>query len=98
MSTMAIRDRLLAAFQSEHRQHTDAVRAFLAEIESESREATEPELDEAFRRAHSLKAGARVCDLEAVETLSQRLESLFSRPAKVIWLWTRIRCSSHVGP
>jgi two-component system chemotaxis sensor kinase CheA len=37
------------------------------------------ELDEAFRRAHSLKGAARAMDLDAVEGLASGLETLFSR-------------------
>ncbi len=37
------------------------------------------EIDEAFRRAHSLKGAARAVDLEAVEGLASGLETLFSR-------------------
>ena len=37
------------------------------------------ELDEAFRRAHSLKGAARAVDLGAVEGLASGLETLFSR-------------------
>ena len=43
------------------------------------------DLEEAFRRAHSLKAAARVCDLAPVDDLGQRLETLsFQDPASGI--------------
>jgi two-component system chemotaxis sensor kinase CheA len=62
---------LLEAFRLEYREHVDGMRAALA--------SDPPDLEEAFRRAHSLKAAARVCDFEPVADLSRRLESLFSR-------------------
>jgi len=75
---MDIAERLLAAFQDEHKQLLDGLRSVLGAMEAEARSPTEAELEEAFRLAHSLKSGARVCGLSVLETLGQRLESLFS--------------------
>ena len=72
-----IRRRLLAAFQAEHREHLERIRAILAGMGEGG--APGPGLDEAFRRAHSLKGAARAVDLRPVETLAHRLETLFSR-------------------
>ncbi len=48
-------------------------------IEKTSGQPAGAELDEAFRRAHSLKGAARAVDLRPVEGLAHRLETLFSR-------------------
>ena len=48
-------------------------------LENVSDQAGGTELDEAFRRAHSLKGAARAVDLDAVEGLASGLETLFSR-------------------
>ncbi len=74
-----IRQKLLATFQIEHRDHVEQIRSLLAMIEKTSEQPTGAELDEAFRRAHSLKGAARAVDLRAVEGLAHRLETLFSR-------------------
>lgn len=74
-----IRQKLLATFQIEHRDHVDQIRSLLAMIESTAGAPAGPELDEAFRRAHSLKGAARAVDLRPVEGLAHRMETLFSR-------------------
>jgi len=74
-----IRQKLLATFQIEHRDHVEQIRSLLAMIEKTSGQPPSPELDEAFRRAHSLKGAARAVDLRPVEGLAHRLETLFSR-------------------
>lgn len=72
-----IRQKLLAAFQAEYREHLERMRGLLAK----NPEGGPPraDLDEVFRRAHSLKGAARAVDLRPVETLAHRLETLFSR-------------------
>ena len=79
-----IRQKLLATFQIEHRDHIEQIRSFLATIvgdanASDGGQPASAELEEAFRRAHSLKGAARAVDLSAVEGLAHRLETLFSR-------------------
>jgi two-component system chemotaxis sensor kinase CheA len=74
-----IRQKLLAAFQIEHRDHIEQIRVFLARTTSSAAPPTGAELEEAFRRAHSLKGAARAVDLNTVEGLAHRLETLFSR-------------------
>ncbi|KAA2212078.1 hybrid sensor histidine kinase/response regulator [Teichococcus oryzae] len=70
-----LRQELLAAFEVEHREHLEAMRAALAAVE-----AGRPfEQREAFRRAHSLKGAARAVDLPAVEERAHRLEATFAR-------------------
>jgi two-component system, chemotaxis family, sensor kinase CheA len=74
-----IRQKLLATFQIEHRDHVEQIRSLLAMIEKTAGQPSGPELDEAFRRAHSLKGAARAVDLRPVEGLAHRMETLFSR-------------------
>ena len=71
--------RLLAAFQIEHKEHLESIRSLLARMEQQGGAPAREDLDEAFRRAHSLKGAARLAGLPPVETLADRLESLFSR-------------------
>jgi two-component system, chemotaxis family, sensor kinase CheA len=73
------RQKLLATFQIEHRDHVEQIRSLLAMIEKTSGQQARAGLDEAFRRAHSLKGAARAVDLRPVEGLAHRLETLFSR-------------------
>lgn len=72
---MDIRQQLLAAFEAEHREHIDAIRAGLAG----GREGRQPDWNDIFRRAHSLKGAARAVDLPPVEAVAHRLEALFER-------------------
>lgn len=72
---MDIRQQLLAAFEAEHREHVDAIRAALRAA-ADGRPA---DWTDVFRRAHSLKGAARAVDLPPVEALSHVLESLFEQ-------------------
>ncbi|MBI2504350.1 MAG: response regulator [Candidatus Latescibacteria bacterium] len=72
-----IRQKLLAAFQAEHREHLEQIRGILGKRAEGG--PLGADLDEVFRRAHSLKGAARAVDLRPVETLAHRLETLFSR-------------------
>lgn len=68
-----LRQRLLAAFRVESREHLEYIRA-----RAEAGDIA-AQVDEVFRRAHSLKGAARAVDLGGVESLAHRLESLFAR-------------------
>ncbi|WP_375462776.1 response regulator [uncultured Methylobacterium sp.] len=70
-----IRQLLLAAFEVEHREHIDAIRAALGAAGT----GRVPDWNDIFRRAHSLKGAARAVDLPPVEAVAHRLESLFER-------------------
>lgn len=74
-----IQQKLLATFQIEHRDHVEQIRSLLAMVASTGAQPAGPELEEAFRRAHSLKGAARAVDLHPIEELAHRLETLFSR-------------------
>lgn len=71
---MDIRQRLLAAFDLEHKDHLAAIRNALRDAEATG-EA--PDLVDIHRRAHSLKGAARAVDLPEVEAISHRLEAAF---------------------
>lgn len=75
----AIHQKLAAIFQGEHAEHLEHIRSILALLENVAETKGRGEIDEAFRRAHSLKGAARAVDLEAVEGLASGLETLFSR-------------------
>lgn len=70
-----IRQRLLAAFELEHKEHLAAIRDALRLAENQGAERLD--LSEIHRRAHSLKGAARAVDLPEVEAVAHRLESLF---------------------
>jgi two-component system chemotaxis sensor kinase CheA len=76
---IGIREKLAAIFQAEHAEHLGQIRSILALLENVSEVRGRSELDEAFRRAHSLKGAARAVDLPPVEGLAQGLETMFSR-------------------
>jgi two-component system chemotaxis sensor kinase CheA len=75
----AIRQKLAAIFQGEHAEHLEHIRSILALFENVGETHGRTEIDEAFRRSHSLKGAARAVDLDAVEGLASGLETLFSR-------------------
>ncbi|RDI62613.1 hybrid sensor histidine kinase/response regulator [Microvirga subterranea] len=69
-----IRKQLQAAFEIEHREHLQAIRAAL-----DNADRSTIDMADVFRRAHSLKGAARAVDLPAVEEVAHRLEALFAR-------------------
>ena len=71
-----LRQKLLAAFQVEHRDHLEALRGMLDRLEAADWDREAVDLVEAHRRVHSLKGAARAVDLRPVEALAHRLESL----------------------
>ncbi|MEX2286071.1 MAG: response regulator [Planctomycetaceae bacterium] len=77
--TTNIREIVLAAFQVEHKEQLEGIRAILADVEKSQHGLDRGSLDEVFRLAHSLKGGARVCDLQIAEAFGHRLETLFSQ-------------------
>jgi two-component system chemotaxis sensor kinase CheA len=74
-----IGQKLAAIFQGEHAEHLAHIRSILGLLENVAEVQGRTELDEAFRRAHSLKGAARAVDLDAVEGLASGLETLFTR-------------------
>ena len=73
------RQSLLATFHVEHDEHVQRIRETLTAAEGSESGSAGPDLDEAFRRAHSLKGAARAVDLRPIENLAHRLETLFAR-------------------
>ncbi len=74
-----IRQKLAAIFQGEHAEHLEHIRSILSLLANVADAHGRIELDEAFRRAHSLKGAARAVDLDSVEELASGIETLFSR-------------------
>jgi two-component system, chemotaxis family, sensor kinase CheA len=74
-----IGQKLAAIFQGEHAEHLAHIRSILGLLENVAEVKGRTELDEAFRRSHSLKGAARAVDLNAVEELASGLETLFTR-------------------
>ena len=72
-----LRQRLLQVFQAEHADHLHLIRQVLES--TVERPLSADDLNEVFRRAHSLKGAARAVDLGAVETLAHHVETLFAR-------------------
>ncbi len=69
-----IQRRVRAAFQAEYLEQVSVIRALLRKWPAPDRAS----IEEAFRMAHSMKGGARVCDLGDVEERAHRLESILS--------------------
>jgi len=69
-----IQRRVRAAFQAEYLEQVSVIRALLREWPAPDRAS----IEEAFRMAHSMKGGARVCDLAEVEERAHRLESILA--------------------
>lgn len=76
---MNITEQVLSAFQVEYREHLEGIRKLLTRPDGGSNGWDRERIDQAFRLAHSLKGGARVCDLHPVEELGHRLEAVFER-------------------
>ena len=76
---IGIRERLLAAFQVEYREHLEAIRGLLDVIGARKDGIGIGQLDEIFRHAHSLKGAARAVDIAEVEQLAHKLETLFAK-------------------
>jgi len=74
-----LRQRLLATFRGEYAEHVARIRELLDVFDARGGASAGVELDETFRRAHSLKGAARAVDLRELEALAHRLESLLAR-------------------
>lgn len=74
-----IHERLVAAFQIEHKEHIQAVRAMLDDLNRKQYDTTAFDFVETHRRVHSLKGAARAVGMRQVEALAHRLETLVSR-------------------
>jgi two-component system chemotaxis sensor kinase CheA len=71
-----IRQKLIGIFKAESGEHLASIRTIL---EREGAGIAGANLDEVFRRAHSLKGASRAMDLRNVESLAHPLETLFVR-------------------
>jgi two-component system, chemotaxis family, sensor kinase CheA len=78
MFTMVdIHAKVLAAFQVESKEYLESIRSLMTDLDKGVGPTGPQRIDEAFRLAHSLKGGARVCDLKQAEVLGHRLEHVF---------------------
>lgn len=75
---MDIAEQILTAFQVEHKEQIERMRSILCTLEGATARPEDPRWEEVFRVAHTLKGGARVCDLTELEKLGHRMESLFA--------------------
>jgi two-component system, chemotaxis family, sensor kinase CheA len=75
MHVADIREQLLAAFDVEHREHVDALRAALARVRAGDAHVDVREL---LRRAHSLKGAARAVDARGIEDAAHDAEQLLA--------------------
>lgn len=71
-----IRQKLIGIFKAEAGEHLACIRSIL---EKEGAGIAGANLDEVFRRAHSLKGASRAMDMRNVESLAHPLETLFVR-------------------
>lgn len=71
-----IRQKLIGIFKAEAGEHLACIRSIL---EKEGAGIAGANLDEVFRRAHSLKGASRAMDMRDVESLAHPLETLFVR-------------------
>lgn len=69
--------KLLAAFQIEHKEHLEEIRTILAGLAAGGA-VSAAHVDDAFRRAHSLKGAARIAGLRPAEMVAHGLETLFA--------------------
>ncbi len=76
---MDAEQKLMAAYQIEHREHLEGIRALLGDLLAADESAARESLDEIFRRVHTLKGGARVCGLQPVEAIAHQLETDFAQ-------------------
>lgn len=75
---MDIQEKVVGAFLVEHKEQVAGIRAILSALDQAGPLQDNRSWAEAFRMAHSLKGGARVCALRPIETLSHQMESLFA--------------------
>lgn len=69
--------RLLTAFRAEAEEHVQVLTTGLVDLETAPPDARANLVERMFRSAHSLKGAARTVNLQDVEALCQRIESVF---------------------
>jgi two-component system chemotaxis sensor kinase CheA len=71
-----LQQKLLTAFEAEHKDHLEAIRLILDAAESAAWDGASLNFIELHRRLHSLKGAARAVDMLPVEKLAHALEGL----------------------
>jgi two-component system, chemotaxis family, sensor kinase CheA len=79
---------LLEIFKVEAQEHTDAMANGLIELEKAGPEKRGSLVEEIYREAHSLKGAARAVNMDEVEGLCQRLETVFSEMKRQDVTWS----------
>lgn len=74
--------RLLAIFETEHREHVERLRALLPSLGNAATMGDERLVEEILRRIHTLKGAARAVGIESIELLAHRLEDVFVKIRK----------------
>jgi two-component system chemotaxis sensor kinase CheA len=77
--TKDVNEQVLDAFRIEHREQLEQIRELLSSLEPGDVVTGNAHIRDAFRLAHSLKGGARVCDLRGAEQLGHGLESVLEQ-------------------
>jgi len=79
MDESEIQKQLLAAFQDEAQERIEALFAGLSSLETaDADDLPEDAVESVFREAHSLKGAARSVNLPVIESLCQKMESIFA--------------------
>jgi two-component system chemotaxis sensor kinase CheA len=73
-----LRERLLATFKMEAREHLATLSSALMDLEASGAAPGGNLVETAFRVAHSLKGAARSVNLGQIESVCQAMESVFS--------------------
>lgn len=82
MTTKDVNEAVLAAFRVEHREQLEQIRSLLDNLEPGADVAHDQRVQDAFRLAHSLKGGARICDLREAERLGHGIETVLEQLGK----------------
>src|ERR687887_2446968 len=78
MSNDELQQLLLATFADQAKEQLQTINERLLALEKAEGDDKGPLLEEIFREAHSLKGASRAVNLDRVEAVAHKLESLFS--------------------
>jgi two-component system chemotaxis sensor kinase CheA len=75
---LKIMQELMATFKVELEEHLQAINKLLLAAEEAGGIASQEQMQEIFRQAHSLKGAARAVGLKEIEQISHKLENIFT--------------------